>query len=74
MSRWLFRFSPRAYRIAGAVIVAAGVPSALLQWPSLGAELAIGIFAVHLYLGLTVAFTLPWIQRRARARQSSGSE
>ena len=66
---WPLNYRVRTYRIAALVIVAAGVPSAIIEWIYHGHAWAITIASVHIYLALVVAFFLPWLQRRGRDRQ-----
>jgi hypothetical protein len=67
---WPLNYQARTYRIAALVMVLAGIPTAIGEWSDHSAVWGIGILAAHIYLGLTIAFLFPWLQRRVRDRRT----
>ena len=63
---WPLNYPVRTYRIAALVMILAGVPTAIGEWSYNGPAWAIGIMAAHIYIGLSIAFLFPWLQRRVR--------
>ena len=70
---WLLGYRVRTYRIAAAVMIVVGIPSLAINWSG-GRWWAIGIFAAHVYIGLTIALLFPYLQRRVRERRTAPEE
>jgi hypothetical protein len=66
----LLGLSVRTCRIVAFLVVLLGIASAYTAWTDMGALWGILILALHVYLGLWIAFGLPWLQHRYRVRSS----
>jgi hypothetical protein len=47
-------------------MILTGLITAIGEWSNHGPVWGIGILAAHVYVGLTIAFLFPWLQRRVR--------
>jgi hypothetical protein len=67
---WPLNYQVRTYRVAALVMILVGVPTAIGGWSYHGPVWGVGILAAHIYIGLSIAFLFPWLQRRVRDQRT----